>query len=114
MCIVASVLWCNRLGCIPQLQWPPAGVRGAAGTSVCVTPSIRMQTYWIRTHRYMYSTMPVLLDPMVTLSNGSFLRFNGPLCGEFNIIGEFLSQRVSNVDFDVGPHKLLNEQSNDR
>ena len=36
------------------------------------------------------------------------------LCaGNSPVIGEFRSQRTSNADFDIGPHKLLNKQSND-
>ena len=37
------------------------------------------------------------------------------LCaGNSPVIGEFPSQRASDTDFDVGPHNLLNKQSNDR
>ena len=37
------------------------------------------------------------------------------LCaGNSPATGEFPAQRASNADFDVGPHKLLNKQSNER
>ena len=55
---------------------------------------------------------------MMTSSNGNISRVTGPLCGEFNGHGQFLSQRPVTQSFDVffylRPNKWLSTQSRRR
>ena len=58
----------------------------------------------------------VVVQYIMTSSNGTFFRVAGHLCGEFTAHRCITSQRASNADFscffDVGLHELLNKYSN--
>ena len=53
---------------------------------------------------------PVLIDTMMTSSNGNIFRVTGHLCGEFTGPGEFPTQRPVTQSFDVFFDLRLNKR----